>query len=913
MKPKYQPQQFEQGMTELWQKEGIHSTDRPSFAKATAGKMYTLVMFPYPSGAGLHVGHVRVYTGTDVLARYYRMNGYSVLDPMGWDAFGLPAENAAIKEKKNPIDIVPRNIATFKGQMIKVGMSFDWDREFSTTDPSYYKWTQYLFIQFYKMGLLYKKMTSVYFCEFCKTGLAEEEVLPNGTHERCGNTIVRKDLPQWNFRITAYADRLIEDLQGLEWPEGILSMQRNWIGKQKGLNIDFSIEGSDTKLTVWTKFWETIFGVTFIVVAPEHPWVQQLISSTPLRQGSEGASAHNIALTDVKSYVSTAMAKTDEQRMKEEKDKTGVFTGHYAINPVNGEKIPVWIADYVLSTVGTGAVMGVPSHDERDFAFAKKYDLPLKQVVSYDDKSIDAKVAAGEMSFEGEGKLINSGEFSGQIATEGKKKMADWMIEQKIAEWKVSYHLRDWIFSRQRYWGEPIPMVYCESCAAEKKTWWDTAEGKTFVENTGTQKLADEVVHNISDNVKTIQNNQYGWFPIDQKSLPLELPYTESYEPSGTGESPLAAMKDWTKATCPVCGKEAKRETDTMPNWAGSCWYFLRFADPKNDAEPWSAESMKQWSPVDWYVGGAEHAVLHLLYSRFWVKALYDLKMLDFKEPFLRLRNVGMVLATDHRKMSKSFGNVINPDDVVNEFGADTLRVYEMFMAPFNQEISWSTEALQGSNRFLIRIWNLFHEQFGKGGNLPAGRQVQETGSRIKSVMTKHHDDPTSSTTHKVGTSLGASKKVAAKLNQTIEKVSRDITSVKYNTAIAAMMEFLNEYEKTPHLSVENAKKFLQILAPFAPFMTDYIWRNLMGEKSSIHISNWPTVDETAVHLTEITIPVQVNGKLRAVITIPAHDIEKDKVVRHAEEHEVIKRYIAGKIYEPVYVRAKVLNFVLKD
>ncbi|MEN9328229.1 MAG: leucine--tRNA ligase LeuS [Candidatus Parcubacteria bacterium] len=855
---KYIPKQFEKEMMDGWTDAKIYETD--ASIKNGREKMYTLVMFPYPSGAGLHVGHARVYTGTDVLARYYRMKNFNVLHPMGWDAFGLPAENAAIKSKKNPKDIVPHNIQTFKNQMKNLGLSYDWSRELATTDPNYYKWTQWLFEQFFKMGLLYKKMTPVYFCESCNTGLAEEEVLPNGTHERCGKPITRKLLPQWMFRITTYADRLLEELEGLDWPSGILQMQRNWIGKQKGLNVDFKTDTNET-LTVWTKYWETVFGVTFLVVAPEHPWVQSII------QGAETSKEAK----EVKEYVSTALSKSDQQRLKEEKQKTGVFSGHYAINPVNGEKIPVWVADYVLSSVGTGAVMGVPSHDERDFSFAKKYNLSTRQVVVYDIPDVDAKVAAGEGFFEGKGTLVNSGDFSGKSTPgEGKESMATWMIEKGMGEWYTTYHLRDWIFSRQRYWGEPIPMAFCEKCAADKITWWDTDDGKGFLKD----------YHNISKVNEDVQKNLYGWFIIDQQNLPVELPHLDSYEPSANGESPLASVPEWVKTVCPHCGGEASRETDTMPNWAGSCWYFLRFADPHNDKAAWSPESMKQWEPVDWYVGGAEHAVLHLLYARFWVKALQDLGMVDFSEPFLRLRNVGMVLAEDHHKMSKSLGNVINPDDVIAEYGADTLRVYEMFMAPFNQEISWSTTALQGAYRFLNRIWNLFDER--------------------EFIDNNTHED----------------KKLIAKLQHTIIKVTRDTADMKFNTAIASMMEFLNEWEACKHkhaLSKSSAKKFLQILAPYAPFMTEKIWKDVLKESESIHISHWPEADESVLHQAEVKIPVQVNGKTRALIVVSAHNIEKDAVVHIAEQDPKVQKYIGGKIYEAIYIRARILNFVLKD
>lgn len=812
---KYQPLEFEQKWAEEWDKNKTYKAPKPDSKRK---KQFIFPMFPYPSGAGLHVGHVRVYTGTDVVARFYRMNQYAVLHPMGWDAFGLPAENAAIKAKKNPMDMVPDHIATFKRQMKSLGFSFDWDREFATTDPSYYKWTQWLFLQFYKMRLLYKKNAPINFCPSCKTGCSEEEVLSNGTHERCGTKIVKKDLPQWLFKITSYADRLLDDLKGLDWPKGILEMQKNWIGKDKGLSIDFTIADSDKKITVWTKFWETVFGTTFLVIAPEFAWLKELMKE-------------NKVSDEVKKYVEDALSKTDEERTIEEKDKTGVFTGFYAINPVNNKKVPIWVADYVLATVGTGAVMGVPAHDERDFLFVKKYNLPIIQVVSYKDKTIDEKVAKGEMNYEGEGTLVNSGQFDNMSAWgEGKEKMAEWMIQKGFAKWQLHYHLRDWIFSRQRYWGEPIPIIDCKKC---------------------------------------------GLVPVPENQLPVELPKVKSYEPTGTGESPLAAIKEWVNVKCPKCGEPAKRETDTMPNWAGSCWYFLRFADPKNDKQAWSQEAMKEWMPTDWYIGGAEHAVLHLLYARFWVKALYDLKLLHFKEPFTRLRNLGMILAEDHRKMSKSFGNIVNPDDVQKEFGADALRIYEMFMAPFDQEIAWSTSALQGAYRFMVRVWKLFHNE---------------------SSFAKASEDE--------------DKGLVSKLQKTIKKITEDIPDVKFNTSVAAMMEFINDWEGE-QLSKENAKKFLQVLAPFAPFAAEEIWHELFGEKESIHLSVWPKVDEKAVIAAAVQIPVQVNGKVRTVIQLVSPDSSEQEVVKIALADEKVKKYTDGKKYKTIYVKGKILNLVV--
>jgi leucyl-tRNA synthetase len=850
---KYQPQQFEKKWIEKWEKDKIYqvSDDRSQMSDKKQ-KMYVLDMFPYPSGAGLHVGHPRGYTATDILARFYRMSGYSVLHPMGWDAFGLPAENAAIKAKKNPIDMVPTNIANFKRQMQMLGLSYDWSREFSTTDPAYYKWTQWLFIQFFKMGLLYKKNTPVYYCETCKTGLAEEEVLPSGLHERCNNPITRKELPQWIFRITTYADRLLDELDGLDWPEGILQMQRNWIGRKEGINITYKVEESDATVTCFTTRPDTNFGATFIVLAPEHPFVTSLINNgnTPPQYS-----------TKVKDYVNKSIAKTDLDRIAEGKKKTGVFTGHYAINNLNGRRLPIWVSDFVLAGFGTGAVVGVPGHDIRDFEFAKQFDIDVMRVVSGKDGD-NSPITRKEQVQEEEGTMVNSEFLDGLDIHEATKKVMDHLEKNGWGDRIVTYHLRDWIFSRQRYWGEPTPMVFCESCAKKKVSWWDTEAGKAFKKD----------YQNVSKVNEDVQTALHGWFPLDEKDSPLELPYLESYEPGENGESPLAQVADWVQTTCPNCGGQATRETDTMPNWAGSCWYFLRFADPHNDKEPWSKEAMKQWQPVDWYFGGAEHAVLHLLYSRFWIKASQDLKLVNFSEPFLRLRNVGMILAEDHKKMSKSLGNVINPDDVVGEFGADSLRIYEMFMAPFSQEISWSTTALQGSYRFLKRIWDV----------------VQKSQSAEK-----------------------PDEELVRKLHKTIQKVSSDIVEIKFNTAIASMMEFLNDWEKSPTLSKDGVKNFLRILAPFAPFTAEELWQEVLGEKSSIHTQEWPKVDTSLLVEHEVQIPVQVNGRVRGVITVPTDQVDEKHVVATAKEEERVKQYIEGKTYKVVYVKGKILNFIV--
>ncbi|MFA5136608.1 MAG: leucine--tRNA ligase [Patescibacteria group bacterium] len=899
---KYQPREFEGEIMELWEKEQVYRTEDGIRNNKSGNKMYTLSMFPYPSGAGLHVGHARIYTGTDVLARFMRLQGISVLHPMGWDAFGLPAENAAIKAKKNPMDMVPGNITTFKKQMKSLGLSYDWSREFSTTDPAYYRWTQWLFQQFFKMGLLYKKNTPIHFCPSCKTGLAEEEVLANGTHERCGKPITKKDLPQWIFRITTYAERLLSDLKGLDWPEGILTMQKNWIGKSEGVELDFKVDGLDETIRVFTTALDTIYGATFMVLSPEHPLISRLRGHI----SNVKTSGEKSKLTEVDEYIEKAEKKTDIERETENKDKTGVFTGLYCINPFNNGRIPIWIADYVLMGYGTGAVMGVPGHDARDYQYAIKYGLVVKPVIKPDTMAIRTDIKSDgfwnyeeiKAKYAEKSVLCNSDSYDGLSSLQAKEKMTVFVENQKIGKRKINYHLRDWIFSRQRYWGEPIPMVFCQSCKDKGISWWDTDEGKKF----------NKKHHNISKVDQNIQVEMQGWFPIVEKDLPLKLPYVQSYEPTDTGESPLSKMTDWKKTTCPHCGKHAIRETDTMPNWAGSCWYFLKFASPDKDSStnifdssgvlptsrdipsrknivdssehPWRKEDIKKWLPVDWYLGGAEHAVLHLLYARFWVKALYDLGLLDFSEPFLRLRNVGMVLAEDHRKMSKSFNNVVNPDDVIGEYGADSLRVYEMFMAPFNMEIFWSTKALQGGYRFLNRIW-----------------QIYNSPDKINGRDDKN--DKTDTT------------KIVVSLYKTIQKVGSDISQTKYNTAIAAMMEFLNEWEKQGEsLPYQEAKKFLVILSPFAPFIAEKLWRDIYKETKSIALSTWPKIEKKDIVDDTVHIPVQVNGKVRGVVSVP-HDIKQSDLEKLALEQEGIRKYIEGKSYKTIYVAGKILNFVL--
>jgi len=851
-KTKYNPSEFESKMSELWEKERVYSTAKsPTFAKASAGKekAYCLSMFPYPSGAGLHVGHVRIYTGTDVLARYFKMNGKAVLHPMGWDAFGLPAENAAIKSKKNPIDMVPGNIANFKRQMNMLGLSYDWEKELATTDPSYYKWTQWLFIQFFKMGLLYKKNTPIHWCPKCKTGLAEEEVLANGTHERCGSEISKKELPQWIFRITAYAEQLLEDLKLLDWPKGILEMQKNWIGKKEGVIITHNVSDLGIQIETFSAYPAWLFADTFIVVAPEHPVIKKLVEGTKYEK-------------DVNDFIEESKKITSQQRTEDKFEKKGVFTGRYADDPFNpGRKMPIWLANFAMMDFGTG-IIRCSAHDVRDYEFATKYQIQLEEVVERTDPKMPIN------AHDNSGILKNSGPFTGKPISDALiEEMKNWIVERKIGRKETTYHLRDWIFSRQRYWGEPIPMVYCEKCARA----------------------------GVVDGEK-VDTSMAGWFAIKENELPLELPYTAAYEPAETGESPLSKMPEFVATLCPHCGGKARRETDTMPNWAGSCWYFMRFAmenmegdqsldsrlrgnDKQTMKEEWDA-TMKQVDPVDWYLGGAEHAVLHLLYARFWVKALRDVGLLSYPEPFLRLRNVGMVLAEDHRKMSKSWGNTINPDDVVAQYGADTLRLYEMFMAPFNMEIAWSMKALQGAHRFVKRVWTLYENQ--------------------KSNIENIKSNPT----------------LVNKLNKTIQKVGDDIAQTKFNTAIAALMEFLNAYEEAYNaqratLNVYEAKKFVQIIAPFAPFVSEKIWRDVFNEKSSIHLSKWPVQTEVDIQETTVEVPVQVNGKFRGIIIVPLA-ATKEETEQIALKSEAIAKYITGNTYKLIYVKGRICNFVIQ-
>ena len=867
----YQPKQFEKDIQKSWDREEVYKT-REDFTE----KEYVLVMFPYPSGSGLHTGHARVYIGTDVIARFHRMNGKAVLHPMGWDAFGLPAENAAIKLGKNPDDLTKEYIANFKRQMQLLGLSYDWNKELSTSDPEYYKITQWLFIQFFKAGLLYKKNTQVNFCEFCKTGLAQEEVLSDGTHERCGNAVTTKNLPQWIFRITKYADRLLDELEGLDWPKGILEMQKNWIGKKEGFEVNYKIEETDQKVTCFTTRLATNFGATFIVLAPEHEFVSKILDKK--------ISSNETDVNAIREYVEKSLSKSEIDRMVNNKTKTGVFTGFYAINELSHKRMPIWVSDFVLKDFGTGAVVGVPGHDLKDFDFAKTFGLEVIRVIKSNED--EGPIIERFQVEEDEGIMVNSDFLNGTHTTKAIEIIKQVFETTGDGRQTDTYHLRDWIFSRQRYWGEPIPIVFCLSCALTKKSYFSENKSKNVYPN------SNKIDQKVSSNWEEIESQMHGWFPINEQDLPLKLPYLDKYAPSGTGEPPLSQAKDWAHTTCPNCGGSARRETDTMPNWAGSSWYYLAFAmDPVPSSkykvsgkergfnlETWNLKlktTGKSYLPVDWYIGGAEHAVLHLLYARFWTKILFDLGYINFKEPFLKLRSVGIVIAEDHRKMSKSYGNVVKPDSVIEEYGCDTLRVYEMFMAPFDQEITWSTDALQGSYRFIKRVWHIYNDS----------AKIDKDGQEID-------------------------KNVVTELQKTIAKITSDITDVKFNTCVSSMMQFLNVWEAGGAISKSDAKKFLQVLAPFAPFISDYLWREILGESISIHVSEWPKADNSSLKSTTVQIPVQVDGKLRDVLEIVS-DISEDEFIGKAIKSDKVARWLQNE-YEIKYIPGRILNFVNK-
>ena len=772
-------------------------------------KYYALVEFPYPSGQGLHVGHPRPYTALDIVARKRRMQGYNVLYPMGWDAFGLPTENYAIKNKIHPKIVTENNVKRFKEQLHSLGYSFDWDREINTTDPSYYKWTQWIFLKLFKAGLAYKKEMPINWCTSCKVGLANEEVV-NGVCERCGAPVVRKVKSEWMLKITDYAEKLIEGLDHVDYIERVKVSQKNWIGKSQGAEVDFSIKDKEDKLRVYTTRCDTLFGVTYMVVSPEHPIIDKY--KDELKNWDV-----------IAAYRGEAAKKSDFERAELAKEKTGVqIEGLTAINPVNGKEIPIWISDYVLMSYGTGAIMAVPAHDERDWEFAKKFNLPLIQVVAKNGEEVDINAAA--FTDVATGVLINSDFLNGLEVKDAKAKMIAFLEEKKIGTAKTNYKLRDWVFSRQRYWGEPIPIVHCDKC---------------------------------------------GYVPIDESELPLMLPEVESYMPTDNGESPLAAMTDWVNTTCPCCGGPAKRETDTMPQWAGSSWYFLRYTDPHNDEALASKEALKYWMPVDWYNGGMEHTTLHLLYSRFWHKFLYDQGVVPCPEPYQKRTSHGMILGENGEKMSKSRGNVVNPDDIVREYGADTLRTYEMFIGAFDLSASWSEDGVKGCRRFLERIW------------------------KLQDIMTNEE---------------GYSSDLETKMHQTIKKVSSDYENLKYNTAIAAMMALLNDFTKKGSITKGEYKTLLILLNPVAPHITEELWQ-IIGGSGYVYEQTWPEYEEAKTVENTVEIAVQINGKTKGTLAIGRDDAKEDVI---AKAKESIADKLTGNIVKEIYVPGRIVNIVMK-
>ena len=773
-------------------------------------KFYALVEFPYPSGQGLHVGHPRPYTALDIVSRKRRMQGYNVLFPMGWDAFGLPTENYAIKNHIHPKIVTKNNVARFKGQLQSLGYSFDWDREINTTDPEYYHWTQWIFLKLFKAGLAYKKEMPINWCTSCKVGLANEEVV-NGVCERCGAPVVRKVKSEWMLKITEYADKLIKDLDDVDYIEKVKVSQKNWIGRSEGAEVDFRLKDKDEKLRVYTTRPDTLFGATYMVISPEHPLIDKYKDEIT-------------NWDEIQKYREMAARKSDFERTELAKDKTGVILGGLsAVNPVNGKEIPVWISDYVLMSYGTGAIMAVPAHDTRDWEFAKKFDLPMIQVVEGKEGSVDINEAA--FTDVATGKMINSDFLDGLEVTEAKEKMKDFLEEKGIGNRKVNYKLRDWVFSRQRYWGEPIPIVHCEKC---------------------------------------------GYVPLDESELPLLLPEVDSYMPTDNGESPLAAMTEWVNTTCPCCGGPAKRETDTMPQWAGSSWYFLRYTDPHNTEALASKEALKYWLPVDWYNGGMEHTTLHLLYSRFWHKFLYDQGIVPTKEPYQRRTSHGMILGENGEKMSKSRGNVVNPDDIVQAYGADTLRTYEMFIGAFDLSASWSEDGVKGCRRFLERVW------------------------KLQTIMTDEE---------------GYSSDMETKMHQTIKKVSLDFENLKYNTAIAAMMSLINDFYKKNAVTKGEYKTLLTLLNPVAPHITEELWEMIGGE-GHVYQTAWPEYDEAKTVESTVEIAVQINGKTRATLSIGKDDAKEDVL---AKAKETIADKLEGKnIIKEIYVPGRIVNIVAK-
>ena len=799
----YNHREVETKWQKIWDEEKAFKTSEDH----SRPKYYALVEFPYPSGQGLHVGHPRPYTALDIVARKRRMQGYNVLYPMGWDAFGLPTENYAIKNHIHPKIVTQNNVARFKGQLHALGYSFDWDREVNTTDPKYYKWTQWIFLKLFKAGLAYKAEMPINWCTSCKVGLANEEVV-NGVCERCGGEVVRKVKSQWMLKITDYADQLLEGLDTVDYVERIKVSQKNWIGKSTGAEVDFILKGKEDKMTIYTTRPDTLFGVTYMVMSPEHPFIEKY------KEDIEN-------WEEVVAYREMASRKSDFERTELAKEKTGVMLkGLSAVNPVNNKEIPIWISDYVLMSYGTGAIMAVPAHDERDWEFAKKFNMPIIEAVAGSPVDVNEAVFTDVET----GTLVNSDFLNGLSVAEAKEKIISFLTEKGIGHPKTNFKLRDWVFSRQRYWGEPIPIVKCEKC---------------------------------------------GYVPLPESELPLELPELESYMPTDNGESPLAKITDWVNTICPCCGGPAQRETDTMPQWAGSSWYFLRYTDPLNEQALASKEALEYWMPVDWYNGGMEHTTLHLLYSRFWHRFLFDEKAVPCPEPYAKRTSHGMILGSNGEKMSKSRGNVVNPDDIVREYGADTLRTYEMFIGAFDLSAAWSDEGVKGCRRFLERVW------------------------KLQDILTEEE---------------GYSRDLEVKMHQTIKKVSNDFESLKYNTAIAAMMALINEFYKKGRVTKGEFKTLLTLLNPVAPHITEEIWERT-GFGGRIYQTIWPLFDEAKTVEDTIEIAVQINGKTRATMDI-AREEEKSSVIARARE--TVSDKLTGNVVKEIYVPGRLVNLVMK-
>ena len=800
----YNPNEIEKKWQNIWEQNEVYKAKDDK----TMPKFYALVEFPYPSGEGLHVGHPRPYTALDIVSRKRRYEGYNVLFPIGWDAFGLPTENYAIKNKVQPAVVTEKNIARFKNQLQSIGFSFDWSREINTTDPHYYKWTQWIFLKLFEKGLAYKQEMPINWCSSCKIGLANEEVV-NGVCERCGGEVVRKVKNQWMLKITEYADRLIKDLDGLDYIERVKTQQTNWIGKSEGMEVDFQISGTEEKLRVFTTRPDTLFGATYMVIAVEHPLIEKYVDQIT-------------NMDEVLNYKEEVGKKSDFERTEMSKVKTGVqLKGLNAINPATGLEIPIWISDYVLMTYGTGAIMSVPGHDERDWEFATKFNLPIVEVIKGGDISKEAYTKTDT------GVLVNSGFLNGMEVKEAQQAMNKWLEDKDLGILKTNFKLRDWVFSRQRYWGEPIPLIYCEEC---------------------------------------------GWVPVPENQLPVLLPHVENYEPTDSGDSPLANIHDWVNTTCPKCGAPGKRETDTMPNWAGSSWYFLRYIDPHNEEEFASQEALNYWLPVDWYNGGMEHTTLHLLYSRFWHKFLYDIGVVPTPEPYKKRTSHGMILGDNSEKMSKSRGNVINPDDIVYDFGADTLRTYEMFIGDFEKSVPWSENGVKGCKRFLDRVWRL--------------QELLVPGE-------------------------GYTPELESLIHKTIKKVSHDFETLKFNTGIAALMTLSNEFNDYGKITKDDFATFLMLLNPVAPHITEELWE-INGLEGMLYENTWPLFDEEKTKDDVIQMPIQVNGKVRGLLEVNAND-SQDVIREKALADDNIAKFLEDKtIIKEIFVMGKIYNIVVK-